>query len=168
MSIESDIKDVLSAEDSDINKLPNLLNVVSIISYVGIAFAVIGGIYNFFMICKSAEMYANMDSDSMGSGFLRNMMDTAMTLAVKQCENKTIIFLITLICTGLCLLGVILMRKLKKSGFVLYAAGEFLFPIANYFIVGASSLSIMMMLSTFVIPIVFVSLYASQLKHLKQ
>lgn len=162
----NEIKDVLNLEDSDLKKIPSMLNVLTILTYVGVGLASIGAIYNFFMICKSAEMFANMDSDAFGTGFAGKMMDTAMTLAVKQCENKTIIFVITILCCILCLVGAILMRKLKKQGFILYAAGELLFPIASFAILGSASLGGMMMVSSLIIPIVFVILYATQLKHL--
>jgi hypothetical protein len=74
--------------------------------------------------------------------------------------------LVTIVGALLCLFGALLMRKLKKQGFLIYTAGELITPLASIVIVGLGSMMGMLMLTGLIVPIVFIILYGLQRKHL--
>lgn len=104
------------------------------------------------------------DLDQLG-GALGGMMDGAMKIAQKQCDNKMIVLLVTLIGLALCFYGAMQMRNLKKQGFLIYAVGELLVPLALLVILGAGSMGFMMILGL-IVPVVMVIVYATQREHL--
>jgi hypothetical protein len=67
---------------------------------------------------------------------------------------------------SLCLIGAILMRKLKKQGFYIYILGQILPIIAMIPLVGIAQYSDPKQWAGLVIIIIFIGLYASQQKHL--
>lgn len=144
-------------------KIPDLLNVLTILSYIGCGMGVIGGIYSYFSSCKSVELMEKMsNSDNPMAG----MMGSLTEATVKMCELRVPMLLVTLSATVLCLIGVILMRKLKRSGFFIYLAGELAPSVVTIAVLGTGLLNIFMMIG-FVIPVIFIILYATQLKHMK-
>ncbi len=166
MSNLNELKDTLNIEESDNAKLSPMLNVLSILTYIGCAFAFLGSIYNYFTICKSAEKLSGSTMPDMGNGMLAKMMDGGIELINKQCDNRLLILLATLLCTALCFWGAMQMRNLKKQGLIIYSVGELLLPLITVALLGGSSLGGMLMLTGLVVPIVFVILYATQRKHL--
>jgi len=143
-------------------KLPDMLNVLTILTFIGCAIGFLSSIYSYFTVCKSAEMMANMGDQSEGfmAGFMSGMKETV----VKQCEMKLPVLIISILSVLLCFIGALQMRKLKKSGFMLYVAGNLLAPIAMIILIGGG-LGFASVLG-FLFPIIFILLYASQLKHM--
>lgn len=164
MSEFDKIQDTLHLDDMDSQKLPSALNVLTILTFVGSAFGILGGIYNYFTICASIEKFEAM-GDTQLKGALGKMMDSAMESAQKQCDNRTAIVIITVLACLLCVIGAVQMRNRKKSGFLVYAVGEILGPIAMLFFIGGGMMVGFQMIGL-IIPIVFLILYATQRKHL--
>lgn len=165
----NEIKDTLNLEQKDMNKLPSMLNVLTILTYVGSGLLFLTGIYNYFTVCKSAEMMDKLGglSDlSEMNGALGNMMEGAMALIQKQCDNRTIIVVATIAACAICVYGAMQMRNLKKQGFIIYVVGELLIPIINVVLLGASAMSGMLLFAGLIIPGVFIVLYFTQQKHL--
>jgi len=121
----------------------------------------------------------------MMSKFLLGMMDKAATsgqeLTTKQLEdmqkgraaielmqaNIVPIILISLVGIVLCFVGALWMRKLKKDGFWIYAAGEILPPIGSFVLLGSGQYTgVTSVVMGIGIPLLFVILYAMQRKHL--
>ncbi|MBL7766060.1 MAG: hypothetical protein JNJ58_08210 [Chitinophagaceae bacterium] len=163
MSDMNQVQDTLNLQEHDPKKLPSMLNVLTILTYIGCAFGFLGGIYNYFTVCKSAEMIENMDMDA--SGKLGKMMASASELINKQCDNKLIIMIVTLLGAALCFYGAMQMRQMKKSGFMIYAVGELIVPIIFIVLLGSGAMGGMMLVGM-IVPIVFIALYASQRKYL--
>ncbi len=144
--------------------LPGMLNVLTILTFIGCTVFFFSSFYSFFTTCKQVEtlqQLANSD-DNPVAGFIA----TAAESAQRQCEQRVPLLAINLIGIGLCLAGALQMRKLKKSGFYIYSIGEIIAPIASAIIIGGS-FGIMTALG-FLFPALFVILYATQLKHLNQ
>lgn len=158
----SEIKDVLNIEEKDLKKLPDMLNVLTILTYIGSGLGVIGLITNYFQDCD--KVINDLDDMPEMGGVLDKFMDMSRESVVVFCDNKMLILLVTLIGLVLCVFGAIQMRNLKKTGFMIYAIGELLPPVIML-ILAISSFS-WLSLTGFIIPIIFVFLYASQRKHL--
>ncbi len=130
------IKDQLNLEQKDFNRLPQFLNVLTILTYIGSGLAILGGL---FMLTGSTFLARLLPSLGVG-GFAYGV---ALLLGA-----------------ALCIFGAMQMRNLKKTGFFIYVAGELIAPIA-------ASVFIAFSIGTFVIPIIFIVLYAINLKDLK-
>ncbi len=144
-------------------KLPDMLNVLTILTFIGCVLGLISAVYGFFATCSQVEKLNEMDIS--GGNAMAEFMTAAAESAQKQCEQRVPLLVINIIGIVLCLAGALQMRKLKKIGFFVYSAGELLAPIAITLIIGGTFgfMSVVGLL----IPVLFVILYATQLKHLK-
>lgn len=144
-------------------KIPDMLNVLSILSLIWCGLSLLSAFYSYFTICKSVQMMEKLsDTDNPMAG----MMSSISEAAVKQCDMKLPVLIITLISLVICFIGVLQMRKLKKPGFFLYLIGEIAAPIAMIVLIGNSMMRGFALLGL-IFPIVFIVLYATQLKHMK-
>jgi hypothetical protein len=142
--------------------LPGFLNVLTILTLIGSVIGIITAIFGYRSACQSAALIADKDIPDK-KGFLGKFLGDVAELAVVQCENRFLILVTTLVTTAFCIMGALLMRNLKKQGFVVYVLGELLAPLAMVIILGSTSF---MTLAGFFFPVLFVILYATQLKHL--
>ena len=142
-------------------KMPDMINVLTILTFIGCAIGLLGGIYNYFTICTSLEKMAKLGEDNPMAGMMESMADTIQ----KQCDMRLPVLIIGLVSIVLCFIGAMQMRKLKRTGFFVYLVGEIAAPVALLIMVGGGG-GLMTTLG-FIIPIVFIILYATQLKHLK-
>ncbi len=150
-------------------KLPSLLNVLTILTFIGSGFALLsipfmkwsGGFVKKAM--ENPEAMSSLPPEKQAE------MEKTLTLFKEMEANSTVLWIITLLAVALCVYGAIQMRKLKKEGFYLYAIGE-LFPlIATGFFIGFATQYVNMQSYIFGIgiPVLFVILYATQLKYMK-
>jgi hypothetical protein len=145
--------------------LPSSLNILTILSLIGSGLQLLGGVYNYFTVCKSAEMMSQLDGADELGGMAGKMMEGAADLIQKQCDNKLLVLIATLVTGVLCLVGALQMRARKKQGFLLYTVGELAMPIITLILMGSSSLA-GFGAAGLIIPIIFVILYAANRKHL--
>lgn len=164
MASINEIKDTLNIEEHDLKKLPSNLNTLTILTYIGCALGFIGSLYSYFTICKSVEVMKNNDVE-LGGAF-GNMIENAMLMAEKQCENRLVMLIITILFVGLCAWGAMQMRNLKKQGLLIYAIGELGLPIATVLVLGAGAMSGMVLITGLIVPVVMLILYATQRKFL--
>ncbi len=156
--------DSLNIEQPEGKKLPGMLNVLTILTFIGCAIGLIGSLYNYFTVCNKINEMNALGDDNPMAGYMESMAESMQ----RQCDMKMPILLITLVCLVLCFVGAMQMRKLKKSGFYTYTIGEIIPPVAMLILVGGGSGFMgAMMIVGFIIPIVFIILYATQLKHMK-
>src|SRR5687768_17410015 len=116
--------------------LPGMLNVLTILTFIGCGIAYISSIISFFSAANYEKSMAEMEEmqDKMGDNELANsMMQGSVEMMQKTYDYRYIILLSSLLFTTLCLIGALQMRKLKKSGYTLYVIGE----IAPIVIMGA-------------------------------
>lgn len=145
--------------------LPSMLNVLTILTYIGCGISFIMGIYNYFTICASAEKLSSQEMPEMG-GFLGDLMKSALEMTILSCDNRLVILVATLATTLICFLGAMMMRSLRKQGFIVYMIGELLGPLSMAVILGKVATSGFMSVFGILISLVFVILYATQRKHL--
>lgn len=156
--------DTLNLEE-DNKGLPSMLNVLTILTIVASISFLLLGVFNYFNVCKNAEMIANREIPEVG-GMLGKMMDTAIEMSVKQCESRVVILVSDTVTLLLCLFGAVLMRQRKKQGFIVYVLGELIGPTSMMTILGSNFTSSMFMIFGILMACVFVILYATQRKHL--
>lgn len=145
--------------------VPNGINVLSILSFIGSGFQVLGGIAAYLIIPFSAKSVP--ETRGLGktreikpfSGFMEWSADTTM----RQYEYRLPLLIVTIIAAIICIYGVLQMRKLKKSGFAVYSIAELALPLFT-----AVVIDIWSSIFGFVIAILFIILFAVQRKHLTQ
>jgi hypothetical protein len=165
-------KDALNLEDKDMKKLPQAINVLTILTYIGSALAAIGALYSYFTISASYKLMEGLTSTTEGLGgsenkALQSVVDQSLMVIKKQYDNRLMIMILALAGAFLCFFGAMQMRNLKKQGYLIYLVGELL-PILSFAIfVGFGSLfgGMTMILMTLV-SAVFIILYTLQRKHL--
>ena len=148
-------QDILTADTSNSNQLPSMLNVLTILTFIGCAFSFIGG----FMMKLGCKV---LDMEEVAS----KLKESELEVLEKTCANFVVILAITIVGASLCLIGAILMRKLKKQGFYIYILGQILPIIAMIPLVGIAQYSDPKQWAGLVLIIIFIGLYASQQKHL--
>jgi len=149
-------------------KLPETLNVVSIISLVGCGLGAIFSILGFVGAQSNYDKLLEIQGNENASDFVKKFAGpNAVEMARKSLENRLPILLLSLVACAICLYGVLQMRALKKVGFSIYLIGELLPIPVTFIFLGMAALSGFTLGALLIIPIVFISLYASQVKHLK-
>lgn len=159
--------DLFPVESGD--SLPTTLNVLTILTFIYSAFALASAVL-IFAIAPFTYQNAvrNQSRVDQLPDVVRNLLGNSQVEAARlQLANRTPILLITLASVLLCFFGALQMRKLRKLGFTLYVIGDVL-PLVNF--IFFSSLSVLAGIGTaisFGIYLVFVILYATQLKYMK-
>ncbi len=145
--------------------VPNGINVLSILSFIGSGFQLLGGIASYLIIPYSAKSVPETRGLEKAremkpfSGFLQWSADTTL----RQYEYRVPLLIVTIITALICIYGVLQMRKLKKSGFTVYTIGELALPLFT-----AAVIDIWSAIFGFVIAILFIILFWVQRKHLIQ
>lgn len=152
-------------------KLPSMLNVLTILTYVGCGLGLLGSLYSYFTIQASYDTLVKLNTvfNDLGgqNSASKSMINAGVEMARKQAENRLPILLIALVGLALCFYGAMQMRNLKKQGYLFYVIGELLPIIGMIVLVGVGSIwSGATMIIGFLIAITFVILYTSQRKFL--
>jgi hypothetical protein len=141
-------------------KLPGFLKVLCILSFVGIGLVFISSIYNIFTIQSTIDSLKSLNGLFGGSD-----MGSAIDALIKYGQ---IDYIINAVCVIICLIGVLMMWKLKKTGFYIYVVGEIAPAIFSFALLGGfGALGTMAMIAGLIFPIAFIIMYALNLKHLK-
>ncbi len=165
-------KDVLNLEQKDMQKLPQMLNVLTILTYIGSALAALGAVYSYFTISASYKVVEGLNSSSESlagteSKVFQGLISQSTEILKKQYENRLMIMVLTLLGAALCFYGAMQMRNLKKQGYLVYVVGELLPVLTVAIFVGFGSIfSGFAVLSSLLIPIIFIALYTTQRKAL--
>ncbi|MFT3843505.1 MAG: hypothetical protein QM725_00480 [Lacibacter sp.] len=161
------IQDQLNIEQKDMQSLPQGLNVLTILTYVGSAMQLLGAVYTYFTIGASYKMMEGMSGQDMGDApaGLGKIMSGASEVIKKQYENRTLIMIVAVLCAIGCFYGALQMRNRKMMGFNVYVVSELLSPIVNLVLIGVGGFGAFGVIGL-IFPIVFVILYTLQRKHL--
>jgi hypothetical protein len=151
-------------------KLPGSLNVLTILTFIGCGLGFLSSTWNFINaksgIDKMEEMINSGKVDALPA-FMKKMFSAeALEMARKAYENRTPIFLITMVGIVLCLMGAIQMRKLKAQGYALYVIGELIPFIPFIVFLGIGSMTGIQGIIGICITVLFILLYTAQRKHL--
>jgi hypothetical protein len=150
-------------------KLPDTLNVVSILTFIGCGVFFCFSLYGFL---RAQYLYdtavANQEKMEHAPEWLKNMQGPdPIGTARASLDNKIPIFLLAVLGYFLCTYGAILMRRLKKSGFTIYVVGELLPFVAGLLFIGTSTFTGFRLVFGVFFVALFIILYASQLKYMK-
>ena len=151
-------------------KLPSMLNVLSILTFIASGLGVISLIVFSLHPKKSYDQAVeNQDKMDQLPDILKKIMGpNPVEVARRTYENHIAIIIMGLLAAGLCVYGAIQMRKLKKIGFTIYAVGELLPIVTVLVFIGAIGFGgPIAILGYFVFPVLFLILYATQLIYLK-
>lgn len=149
--------------------LPGMLNVLTILTFIGCGIAYLGGIYNFYSTSQYDKRMAEFEEaqDKIGDNEMAaTILESSIEIFQKSYDNRYILFITTMLFTTLCLIGALQMRKLKKSGFPIYTIGELAPLVVTAALVGFSMVGGITIIVSSVFAIVFVILYATQRKYL--
>lgn len=145
--------------------MPSTLNVLTILTIIWNAIFALLSIFGFM---RAQTNYDNLlqNQDKIPDFMKRIMGPNPLEAARLALDNRLPLLLIGLIAEFLCFYGALQMRKLKKVGFGVYILGDIV-PFSAIIFVGASSYSGFSFAIGMVFVILFIILYASQLKFMK-
>ncbi len=172
MSEISSFSDSLNDNDYQSKKMPTGINVLTILTIVGcvifFCFSVWGFISAKASFDKKDQVIEQMQSGKL-PGWAKSMMpDMAHfdEMVTKSYENRIPILIMSLISLGLCFVGALQMRKLKKQGYLLYVIGELLPILTSIVFIGVFSLKGFSAYFGYFIALLFILLYTGQKKYL--
>jgi hypothetical protein len=152
-------------------KATGLLNVLTILTIVGSLLGLLQAPWAFLTaednLQRTQEMMQSKDLEN-APAFVKNMFNEDMLkMAQLTVQHKWTILILGVVGSLLCLVGAIQMRKLKRQGFTLWIAGEWLPILASVFLIGLGSFGAMMVIG-YLVPLVMTILYLTcrnQLQH---
>lgn len=151
-------------------ELPGMLNVLTILTFIGCAFSYLSACYSFLTSNDVDKQISklNEEKEKVGdSGFGAKMIDSSIEIIQKSHDNRYILLISGLVFTTLCLIGAMQMRKLKKTGFYYYLIGELAPFVLMAGLFGSTFFGAISLLFVSLISVIFVILYSTQLKYLK-
>ncbi|MFT3981790.1 MAG: hypothetical protein QM687_15090 [Ferruginibacter sp.] len=153
--------------DFDGKKLPGMLNVLTILTFIGCGIGLLFTLATPKLMSFSKEMMqkASASGQEMTAKEAEKMQKAMEQIDVFQ-ANMIPLIVIGLAGIALCLVGAIMMRKLKKDGFWLYVAGQAIPFISSAVILGAGQFKEIGNIFFLAIAVAFVALYATQRKYL--
>jgi hypothetical protein len=172
MSNQQNNPDSFDNGEFDVPKLPSGLNVLTILTFIGSAFALYSTVSGFLTAetnyQKKDEVINQMKAPEVPAfvkGFLPPIehLDEMFT---KSYENRLPIFILGLVATALCIFGALQMRKLKKQGFLFYVIGQLLPFFTTVLFIGTFIFSGFLFMFFSVLSLLFILLYFFQRKHL--
>jgi hypothetical protein len=149
-------------------KLPDMLNVLTILTFVGSGIGILSSIWSCIRAQDSYDKMVEAQSklDSMPDFAKKFMGPEMVEMTRRALENRIPILILSLLSMGLCIYGAIQMRQFKKTGFTVYLIGELLPAVAGAIFIGVSTFGGFALIG-YLIYAVFIILYATQLKYLK-
>lgn len=166
MSDQNMTKDSLDINEFDKPKLPSMLNVLTILTFIGCGL--------FALLTLGTPMFLsfskNMIEKAQSSGkdlSAKEAADIQKGLAQIELSEANMIPLIIIGMAGiiLCFVGALMMRKLKKDGFWIYIAGQAVPIIGNSVLIGVAQYKELGSIFMLTVVAVFIILYATQRKY---
>ncbi len=160
---------VLNPFEEEKKKLPTMLNVLTILTFIGSAFMLVSIPLSKFGMKFAKQALENPEAlEKMSEKEVSDLEKSVRVFDLME-ANTVPLWIVTILSAGLCIYGAIQMRKLKKDGFYIYVVGEILPVIGMTIILGFSNVFINggSYVSNLALPLLFIILYATQLKHLK-
>jgi len=152
---------------------PTFLTILCILSFLAGIWGIYGGIQSSFtdkpqrdLEEARTEMENAMDQMGEASGMVANMMESAMVLAEKTAENAQDLGYVAIATSLLSLIGVWLMWNLRRMGFGIYVVASLLGLLVPFAFLGFSTVALIGLGFGAFITILFIILYAVNLKHM--
>jgi len=148
--------------------LPSGINVLTILTFIGCGLGALFSLCMPWFFKFSLRMIDKAISDGNLSESKMTEMEQQRPKLEMMIANAMPLMLIALVGIGLCFYGALRMRKLKKEGFYIYVLGQVLPFIGSGLLIGfAAQFNGAMSYVFAAIPVLFIILYANQLKHMK-
>ena len=153
-------------------KLSSGLNVLTILTIIWCVIQALLSVWGYFSAQTTFEgrdkILEQMNSGTLPAWAKAMMGDVGHfeEMITKSYENRLPIMLLSLVAVGLCFMGALQMRKLKKQGFLFYTIGELLPFLTLYFFIGAFAFSGIGFMVSICIAVLFILMYALQRKNL--
>lgn len=161
------MEEMIEGNPFEEKKRPQFLKALCILSFIAAAFGIIGGIMSMSKNQdEDMEKLQQLTESMQESGESSGIMTTIMEGSIAMMEHKKELDLLAFAVTLLSLLGVLMMWNLKKNGFWFYTAAQILSLIGTFVILGVSFMSIVTIGFGGFFSILFIVLYAMNLKHM--
>lgn len=155
---------------------PAFLMVVCILTFIGSGWSILSNLFSLFtadffngnmQIEQYSNMMGNMEDQGVSS-FLSGFMNSSMEVLQITTLHAKEIAVFQLILSVISFVGAILMFQLKRLGFYLYAAAQILMLCIMPYFAGFSIVVISTMLMGGLGALLFIILYAVNLKHMNR
>lgn len=149
-------------------KATGTLNVLTILTFIGSGIQIIMSAATPFLMSFSSKMM-NKALEAGGELTPSQIADMEKAKAKMQLTTDNIIPLVSSgVIAGIgCIIAAIMMRKLKKDGFIIYAICELLPLVVGFIFLGLNQFDgIFSYILSIGIPVLFIVLYATQRKQL--
>lgn len=153
---------------------PTFLLVICILTFIGSGWSVLSNLFSIFtsgMMDSSLQMeqYSNMMGNiegSASSSFLTGFLNSSMEVLQATAAHAREIAVMQLVLSVISLLGAIMMFQLRRFGFFLYTAAQILALFVLPYFAGFSTLVVIGMLWSAFISLIFIILYAVNLRYM--
>ncbi len=150
-------------------KRPTFLTVLCILSFVGIAYSLIEGIWHYFELSQIASAGGDLFSDDMNTPNGEQIIQAIEAMGIDYGKLVLNTLVVTLLNIPI-LIGVLMMWKQKKMGFYVYTAVELIQCVMPFILIlgGGVAGGILGVLCAVyaIVAIVFIILYGMNLKHM--
>ena len=156
-------------------KRPTFLTVLCILTFIGSGWGVLSQLFSLLftnLVDVSAQteqlntMMDNMESGA-GTSFLSGILSSSQEVMQATMMHAKSIAVISLVLSLLSLCGAILMFSLRRIGFYIYTVAQLLLLFVVPYFAGFSMLVVMGMLFSALFTVVFIILYALNLKAMR-
>src|SRR5579863_506511 len=149
-------------------KLPTTLNVLTWLTFIANGLGILSAFWTFFRAQTTYDTTVqNQDKLESAPEWARKLAGPhPVETARAMLDNRLPVMIITLLACFLCFFGALQMRKLKKMGFSLYILGDIV-PFAMGIFIGFDQFALFGYMFITVVAVLFIILYAVQLRHLK-
>jgi hypothetical protein len=155
---------------------PKALKTLTTLTFIGCGLGYLGALAATFTTKPYATMHADMEKQlekAGSSGMARRMLESSLesleknpSLYDRMYDYRYVLMATGLLFTTLCLIGAMRMRKLRRSGFPIYTVGELAPILVSGILIGFGGDGTWKTILGYLIPVIFVALYAGQRKHL--
>ena len=156
-------------------KRPTFLTVLCILTFIGRGWGVLSQLFSLLftnLVDVSAQteqlntMMDNMESGA-GTSFLSGILSSSQEVMQATMMHAKSIAVISLVLSLLSLCGAILMFSLRRIGFYIYTVAQLLLLFVVPYFAGFSMIVVMGMLFSALFTVVFIILYALNLKAMR-
>lgn len=156
---------------------PQFLTVLCILTFIGSGWGVLSNLFSIFTADMLNDSYVQMEQystllgemeggelPSFWANFLTSSMEMAQIARVHAREIATMQLVLGIVS----LLGAVLMFRLHRVGFYLYAAAQILMLFVFPYFAGFSSVVILSLFGSVLFTVVFIAMYAVHIKYMSR
>ncbi len=164
-------------EQQNKRQCPTFLMVLCILTFIGSGWGVISHLYSVFVAGVlndgnvQMEYYQSMMNEMEGeslSSFWSDFLTSSMEVAQIALVHAREIAIMQLVLSIISLLGAVLMFRLRRIGFYFYVAAQILMLFVLPYFGGFSSVVVIRLMGSAFVSLVFIVMYAVNVKYMDQ